>query len=108
MFGYDQPMAQLSLKGYAVAGDEKFTEREKRNIYLAEAVKCADIEDDTREQVTNYFLSRYRSSIGGTDEKETVSAFLGKKYKPVALKVKPVYTELPEQFRIRREIKETL
>jgi hypothetical protein len=28
--------------------------------------------------------------------------FAGKKYKPVALKVRPVYTDLPEQFRIRR------
>lgn len=28
-----------------------------------------------------------------------------KKYKPVALKVRPVYTDLPERFRIQREIK---
>ncbi|KAF8953949.1 hypothetical protein BDZ97DRAFT_1600854, partial [Flammula alnicola] len=28
-----------------------------------------------------------------------------KKYKPVALKVKPVYASLPEQYRIKREIK---
>ncbi|KDR65127.1 hypothetical protein GALMADRAFT_37435, partial [Galerina marginata CBS 339.88] len=32
------------------------------------------------------------------------SVFVGKKYKPVALKVKPVYAELPEKFRIKREI----
>jgi hypothetical protein len=31
--------------------------------------------------------------------------FAGKKYKPVALKVRPVYTDLPERFRIKREIK---
>ena len=31
-------------------------------------------------------------------------AFLGKKYKPVALKVRPVFTELPERFRIKRKI----
>ena len=34
-----------------------------------------------------------------------VSVYAGKKYKPVALKVKPVYTELPDQYRIKREIK---
>ncbi len=30
--------------------------------------------------------------------------FLGKKYKPVALKVKPVLQTLPDKFRIKREI----
>jgi hypothetical protein len=31
--------------------------------------------------------------------------FAGKKYKQVALKVRPVYTDLPERFRIKREIR---
>ena len=31
--------------------------------------------------------------------------YLKKKYKPVALKVKPVYSDLPEKFRIKRDIK---
>nr|GAT49427.1 predicted protein [Mycena chlorophos] len=35
---------------------------------------------------------------------EGVSVFAGKKYKPVGLKTRPVYTELPEQYRIKREI----
>ncbi|KAJ7110550.1 hypothetical protein C8R44DRAFT_634056, partial [Mycena epipterygia] len=39
------------------------------------------------------------------DGGEAVSVFAGKKYKPVGLKVRPVYTELPDQYRIRREIK---
>nr|GAT44250.1 predicted protein [Mycena chlorophos] len=39
------------------------------------------------------------------DATATVSAFAGKKYKPVGLKVRPVYTELPDKYRIRREIK---
>jgi hypothetical protein len=30
--------------------------------------------------------------------------FAGKKYKPVALKVRPVFTDLPEEYRILREI----
>ena len=34
-----------------------------------------------------------------------VDVFAGKKYKPVALKVRPVYTEVPEKYRIKREIK---
>ena len=36
---------------------------------------------------------------------EPLSVFAGKKYKPVGLKVRPVYTELPEKYRIKREIK---
>lgn len=31
--------------------------------------------------------------------------FVGKKYKPVALKVKPILCDLPDKFRIQREIK---
>jgi hypothetical protein len=31
--------------------------------------------------------------------------YLGKKYKPAALKVKPIYGDLPEKFRIKRDIK---
>ena len=38
------------------------------------------------------------------DDEPVVSVFAGKKYKPVGLKVRPVYTELPEKFRIKREI----
>jgi hypothetical protein len=34
-----------------------------------------------------------------------LTIFAGKKYKPVALKVRPVETELPSRFRITREIK---
>jgi hypothetical protein len=37
-------------------------------------------------------------------DKPTVSVFAGKKYKPVGLKVRPVYTELPDKYRIKREI----
>jgi hypothetical protein len=32
------------------------------------------------------------------------SVFAGKKYKPVGIKVHPLYTELPEQYRIKRKI----
>ena len=37
--------------------------------------------------------------------KTPLAIFTGKKYKPVALKVRPVETELPSRFRIVREIK---
>lgn len=39
-----------------------------------------------------------------TDKIEVKEVFAGKKYKPVALKVRPVYENLPEEFRIERHI----
>ena len=39
------------------------------------------------------------------ENKPIVSVYAGKKYKPVALKVRPVYTELLEEYRIKRTIK---
>ena len=39
-----------------------------------------------------------------SDEDQQLNVFAGKKYKPVALKVKPIYTELPDKYRIKREI----
>ena len=37
-------------------------------------------------------------------EVPVLESFAGKRYKPVALKTKPVYGELPEKYRIKREI----
>ena len=39
------------------------------------------------------------------DARTPLAIFTGKKYKPVALKVRPVETELPSRFRIVRNIK---
>ena len=50
-------------------------------------------------------LGKYRGQPGEMDEDPTLSV-LASKYKPVVLKVKPVYAELPEHYRIKREIKE--
>jgi hypothetical protein len=56
-------------------------------------VCCQSIDFVTDEIIEN----------GIADVVETV--LIGKKYKPVGLKVRPVYTELPEKYRIKREIK---
>jgi Integrase zinc binding domain/RNase H-like domain found in reverse transcriptase len=66
---------------------------------LLEAVNCSNIPDRSREQVTSYLLTTgYRSS------EPKISSYVTKKYKPVALKIKPVYAELPDQYRIKRNI----
>ena len=43
--------------------------------------------------------------ISFSNVKPPLAVFAGKKYKPVALKVRPVETELPSQFRIIHNIK---
>ena len=105
MFEYDKNLTQLSLRGYTVARNKVFAEKEKRDVYMAEAMYCADIPDSTREQISSYLLGMYRPVAPLEDNSIVASTFAGKKYKPVALKVKPVYAELPEQYRIKREIK---
>jgi len=50
------------------------------------------------------FISQKDRKARRKEKDETTAAVYGK-YKPVALKVKPVYTELPDKYRIRQEIK---
>lgn len=101
---YEQNLKRLNLRGYAKARGQAFSDLEKRNVYLSEALNCSKISDKTREQVGSYFLGAYNRSKEKEDD-PTFSILASKKYKPVALKTKPVYAELPENYRIKREIK---
>ena len=101
---YDNREKCLSLRGYAIPPDKQFSEKGKRNAYLDEAVKCSDVPDEAREQMTKYLTGFYRQKGDNLDDVPVVSTFASK-YKPVALKVKPIYAELPEQYRIIRDIK---
>ena len=105
MLEYESGSKKLSLQGYVPTRGRKFSEKEKRNAYVAEAIKYMDVPDSTRTKVDSYLLGQYRKRMDERDDDPSVSVFASKKYKPVALKVKPVYAELPEQFRIKREIR---
>jgi hypothetical protein len=95
---------QTFIQGYSIPNGVEFSNDEKRDIYLAEAINCSDISDKNREQFERYILGNLRKQ--GEQTKEVpVASVLASKYKPVALKVKPIVTGLPEQFRIKREIK---
>ena len=100
---YDEGNKELSLRGHTAAKNGRFTGREKRNAYMAEAMNCSDVPDSARGHLQNYLLGAYRSPRKWEDN-DTVRSVFASKYKPVALKTRPVYAELPEQFRIRREI----
>jgi hypothetical protein len=95
---------KLYLRGYAIASTDRFSEKEKRNIYVQEAMNQADVPDEVRAKVTSYLLGKTRGRMAEQDKDLPVSV-LASKYKPVALKVKPIYAELPERFRIKREIR---
>ena len=105
MFEYDAEKRNMFLKGYSPASERKFHERERRDAYLSVALGEPAVEDSDRLKFDNYLLDTCRKRKDVSEDEPIVSVYAGKKYKPVALKVKPVYTELPDQYRIKREIK---
>src|SRR5271156_3382167 len=74
---------------------EDFDEGEIRNAFLSQAMDGSQFEDSDREKLGSYL----NECVG--KKTKTRSVF---KYKPVALKTKPVFGELPAKFRIKREI----
>ena len=107
MFEYDSEDKKLSLESYSIPKGDSFLTKGKRNIYLTEAVNHSKVTDKVRGQLSNYLLGSFRRKMSDLENFETKDrpASVFTKYKPVALKVRPVYAELPEQYRIKREIK---
>ena len=87
-----------------------------------QGVHISDIKDDERLKVDRFFYETVnmqgtkesKSQLRGIFEQsvskindlveEIRTVLMGKKYKPVALKVKLLYQELPEKFRVKRNI----
>ena len=95
---------QFKFTGYCLPKQNgKFENDEVRDVYLAQSMDNPVYEDKDRE-----VLSQYLDTIGlPVDvDKHTTSdgARSVYKYKPVALKTRPVIQELPAEFRIKREI----
>ena len=95
---------QYEITGYCLPSQKvSFDMDEIRNIYLAQSIDNSVYKDMDRA-----VLSQYLDSIGlpvnKSSETENKSARSVYKYKPVALKTRPVMQELPPEFRIKREI----
>ena len=95
---------QYKFTGYCLPKkDGSFDNDEVRNVYLSQSMSSPKFEDKDRE-----VLSQYLDTIGLPVEIEKVTTSEGArsvyKYKPVALKTRPVIQELPAEFRIKREI----
>ena len=113
---------EIGIIGYTTPVEgASFTQNEVRNAYLTQAILERGHEDEDREKVHKFFTqtvsndkaaqtdpsARGQFVLAEVDQtgKPVASVYAGKKYKPVALKVKPVYQELPDKYRIIRDIK---
>jgi len=78
----------------------EFKDGEVRNAFLAQTMIDSKFEDEDRRLLSCYLDNATigRESVG--NEKRSVF-----KYKPVAIKTRPVIGELPAGFRIKREIR---
>ncbi len=126
IIGYDG-VGGYKIEGYQVSqGGQEFTETALRNAYLERAILEQGFEDKEREKIIKYLVDTRktkpvegsrsdRGTFGGiatqihmTESVEEVpkQVFAAtKKYKKVADKIRPVYQELPDKYRIVRDIK---
>ena len=72
-----------------------FENREIRNAFLSQTMENKCFEDSDRELLSKYLDACVLSEIGRKQETRSIY-----KYKPVALKTKPVIWELLGEFRI--------
>jgi len=83
-----------------------YLKRSKPTLGKEEAILLEQIMQEIRRPDT--FHRRWmamKEEAGNLEEiEEEVASCFAKKYKPVALKVKPILGTLPERFRITREI----
>jgi len=83
-----------------------YLKRSKPTLGKEKAILLEQIMQEIRRPDT--FRRRWmamKEEAGNLEEiKEEVASCFAKKYKPVALKVKPILGTLPERFRITREI----
>ena len=113
---------EYRIEGYtSPRGGGKFQEKELRNAFLEQAMLQEGYEDNDREMVHKFLYETVHQQDRGehiqttrgvfgldkADDVEIQSVFAAakKKYKKVADKIRPVYQELPEKFRIIRDIK---
>jgi Integrase zinc binding domain/RNase H-like domain found in reverse transcriptase len=99
------------ILAYAEALNDEFDNDDLKDLYL-DAV-CNDESNKHDSVLLQAYLERQKvDTPARTNDKnpkyefeEIVEVYAGKKYKPVDKKVRPVYEDLPQKFRIIRDIK---
>ena len=99
ILGHEIKTNRLEIQGYAMPEGKRMTKEEKVEIYLSAAVKDSKLVEKNRDRLQHYLQ---RTSQVKSVAKERAAVYT--KYKPVALKVKPLFTDLPAKYRIIREI----
>ena len=95
---------QYKFTGYCLPKQNGvFDNDEVRNIFLAQSMDNPIFEDSDRAVLSQY-LDTIALPIEVSKEIRNEGARSVYKYKPVALKTRPVVQELPAKFRIKREI----
>jgi len=99
----------LLLEGNILSMDELrllYLERSKPTLGKEEAILLGQLMQEIRRpDILQRRWMTVEEEAGNLEEiKEEVASCFAKKYKPVALKVKPIFGTLPERFRITREI----
>ena len=95
---------QYKFTGYCLPRHgSSFDNDEVRNVFLAESMDNP-VYEDTDRKVLSQYLDTVALPIDVVGEKTNEGARSVYKYKPVALKTRPVIQELPPEFRIKREI----
>ena len=104
IFEVDKENKCVCIQGYAKPSGTTFATEEKRDVYLAEAIHHSDLPDESRGHFESYMLGKWLKQ-GNRQEEDTPVSVLASKYKPIALKTRPVVTGLPVLWRdfLRKE-----
>ena len=95
---------QWKITGYCLPKQNGcFLSDEVRNVFLAQSMETPVYEDSDREVLSQY-LDTIALPVEVNSQIVNDGARSVYKYKPVALKTRPVIQELPAEFRIKREI----
>jgi hypothetical protein len=109
VFEFDEENESIDLVAYAPAKDGAFSETGLRNAFLSQAVLQEGVASEDRTKVESYLMNEYTLEKDLKERRSNTipdaSVYASKKYKPAALKVKPIYAELPAKYRIVRDIK---
>jgi hypothetical protein len=97
---YDQRNKQLEIKGYTIPENQELTKNERIQAYLLEGIKESPLPQENRNRLQHYLQTMKHVVEPKSKQKTAVYT----KYKPVAQKVKPLHVDLPDKYRIIREI----
>lgn len=98
---YDQRSEQLEIKGYTIPENQELTKNERIRAYLLEGIKESPLPPENRNRLQHYLQTM--NKVVRPESQQTAAVYT--KYKPVAQKVKPLHADLPDKFRIIRDIK---